>query len=105
MFNAATYRTTDYGFFGPDSVSWKLWTAPHRGHRVPTFCRARTLRCLAGGSRRRYGRDLPDPQQRLDATLAYFVTVATADSKTTIELSGTPDGRACAGHRNRADQQ
>ncbi|HNP57632.1 MAG: DUF2236 domain-containing protein [Acidimicrobiia bacterium] len=87
MFNAATYRTTDYGFFGPDSVSWKLWTAPTA---VIGFQRSVVLEhfdASLAAAVADMGGIYSDPQQRLDATLAYFVTVATADSKTAIELS------------------
>lgn len=87
MFNPTTYRTTDLGFFGPDSLSWKLWTYPTA---VIGFQRAVVLEHFDApltAAVADMGGIYADPQQRLDATLAYFVTVATADSKTAIELS------------------
>ncbi|MFT4201050.1 oxygenase MpaB family protein [Gordonia sp. (in: high G+C Gram-positive bacteria)] len=87
MFTLADYRKTDYGFFGPDSVSWKLWTHPtaliafQRAVVLEHFDPALTAAVADMGG------IYDDPQRRLDATLAYFITVATADSKTAIEAS------------------
>lgn len=87
MFDLKQYRTTDYGFFGPDSVSWKLWTHPTA---VIGFQRAVVLEHFdpaLTAAVADMGGIYEDPQQRLDLTLAYFITVATADSKTAIETS------------------
>lgn len=86
-YDTATYRTTDYGFFGPDSISWKLWTAPTA---LIAFQRSVVLEHFdapLAAAVADMGGIYNDPARRLDATLAYFVTVATADSKTAIEAS------------------
>jgi uncharacterized protein (DUF2236 family) len=77
----------DYGIFGPDSPSWKVWTHPTA---VLGFQRAVTLETL-------------DPHltaavwdtnevrtntiKRIQRTFDYFVTVAVADSRTVVEMS------------------
>ncbi|GED98672.1 oxygenase MpaB family protein [Gordonia crocea] len=87
MFDLADYRSTDYGFFGPDSISWKLWTAPTA---LLAFQRSVVLEHfdpILTAAVADMGGIYDDPQRRLDATLAYFVTVATADSRTAIAAS------------------
>ncbi|GAB09058.1 hypothetical protein GOARA_027_00210 [Gordonia araii NBRC 100433] len=84
MFDLADYRTTDYGFFGPDSISWKLWSSPTA---VIAFQRSVVLEHFdapLAAAVADMGGIYDDPARRLDATLAYFLTVATADSKTAI---------------------
>jgi len=78
----------DYGFFGPDSVTWRVW-------RYPTsltvgFQRAVVIEELdpaliaavdhSGGVRQR-------PRTRYDRTLCYFARVAFGDSRTTAKAS------------------
>lgn len=86
-YNTDSYRTTDYGFFGPDSMAWKLWTAPTA---LIAFQRSVVLEHFdapLAAAVADMGGIYDDPARRLDATLAYFVTVATADSKTAIAAS------------------
>jgi len=77
----------DYGFFGPGSPSWKVWTA---GTAVVGFQRAVVLEhfdpflTAAVADQRGIYRD---PHGRLDRTFAYFLTVAVADARTAIEAS------------------
>ncbi|MEV0249373.1 oxygenase MpaB family protein [Nocardia sp. NPDC050712] len=84
---ARTIREVDYGFFGPDSPTWKVWTAPTA---VIGFQRAVVLE--------HFDPDLTaavadvqgiykDPKGRLDHTFAYFLIAAVADSRMAIEAS------------------
>ncbi len=80
-------RSLDYGFFGPGSPSWKIWTAPTA---LIGFQRSVVLEhfdpflTAAVADMRGIYRD---PHGRLDRTLAYFLTVAVADSRTAVEAS------------------
>lgn len=77
----------DHGFFGPDSPTWKVWTSPTAligfqrsvvlEHFEPHLAAA--VADAAGIYR--------DPRGRMDGTLAYFLIVATADSRTAVEAS------------------
>lgn len=77
----------DYGFFGPDSPTWKVWTAPTA---LLGFQRSVVLEhfdpFLAAAVADSAG-IYSDPRGRLDRTLAYFLTVAVADARTAIEAS------------------
>ncbi|MCS3781265.1 oxygenase MpaB family protein [Tsukamurella ocularis] len=80
-------RVTDQGFFGPDSPTWKVWASPtaligfQRSVVLEHF--DPNLTAAVADSAGIY----TDPFGRLDRTLAYFLLVATADSKTAIEAS------------------
>jgi uncharacterized protein (DUF2236 family) len=80
-------RRDDYGFFGPGSPSWKVWTAPTA---LIGFQRAVVLEHfdphLAAAVADSDG-IYSDPSGRLDRTLAYFLTVAVADGRTAITVS------------------
>ncbi|MDQ8038396.1 MAG: oxygenase MpaB family protein [Pedobacter sp.] len=80
-------RQYDYGFFGPGSPSWKVWTHPTA---AIGFQRAVVLEhfdpFLTAGAADQAG-IYKDPQGRLDRTFAYFLLVALADSRTVIEAS------------------
>lgn len=77
----------DYGFFGPGSPTWKVWTAPTA---LIGFQRAVVLEhfdpFLAASVADMQG-IYRDPAVRLDHTLAYFLTVATADGRTATSLA------------------
>lgn len=77
----------DYGFFGPDSPSWKVWAAPTA---LLGFQRSVVLEhfdpFLTAAVADMNG-IYADPHGRLDRTLAYFLTVAVADGRTAIEAS------------------
>lgn len=78
----------DYGFFGPDSVTWKVWTYPTS--LTVGFQRAVVIEELdpaliaavdaSGGVRAR-------TRSRYDRTLRYFALVAFGDSETTIKAA------------------
>ncbi|ADG77232.1 ER-bound oxygenase mpaB/mpaB'/Rubber oxygenase catalytic domain-containing protein OS=Tsukamurella paurometabola (strain ATCC 8368 / DSM / CCUG 35730 /CIP 100753 / JCM 10117 / KCTC 9821 / NBRC 16120 / NCIMB 702349/ NCTC 13040) OX=521096 GN=Tpau_0594 PE=4 SV=1 [Tsukamurella paurometabola] len=80
-------RVTDQGFFGPESPTWKVWASPtaligfQRSVVLEHF--DPNLTAAVADSAGIY----TDPFGRLDRTLAYFLLVATADSKTAIEAS------------------
>ncbi len=86
-FDPITLRRDDYGFFGPGSPSWKIWTAPTA---VIGFQRAVVLEhfdpfltAAVADSRGIY----TDPRSRLDNTFAYFLIVAVGDGRTAIQAS------------------
>lgn len=78
----------DYGFFGPDSVSWRVWG--HPTSFAVGFSRAVTIEELdpflvaaVDQSERVY----TQPRVRYDRTLAYFAIVAFGDSRTAVDAS------------------
>ncbi|GAA1719073.1 oxygenase MpaB family protein [Fodinicola feengrottensis] len=77
----------DYGFFGPGSPTWKVWTGPtaligfQRSVVLEHF--DPDLAAAVADMRGIY----TDPRGRLDRTLAYFLTVAVADGRTAIAAS------------------
>lgn len=86
-FDPTTLRRTDYGFFGPDSPSWKVWTAPTA---VIGFQRAVTLEHFdpfLTAAVADTGKIYSDPRSRLDLTFAYFLIVAVGDTRTAVEAS------------------
>lgn len=80
-------RVTDQGFFGPESPTWKVWASPtaligfQRSVVLEHF--DPNLTAAVADSAGIY----TDPFGRLDRTLAYFLLVATADSRTAITVS------------------
>lgn len=84
---AKRVQRVDFGFFGPGSPTWKVWTAPTA---LIGFQRAVVLEhfdpFLAASVADMQG-IYRDPAVRLDHTLAYFLTVATADGRTATELA------------------
>ena len=87
MLSDGPLRVTDQGFFGSDSPTWKVWASPtaligfQRSVVLEHF--DPNLTAAVADSAGIY----TDPFGRLDRTLAYFLLVATADSKTAIEAS------------------
>lgn len=80
-------RATDYGFFGPDSPTWKVWTAPTA---VIGFQRAVTLEHFdpdLTASVADVGGIYTDPYGRLDHTFAYFLIAAVGDSRMAVAAS------------------
>ncbi|MGH3862383.1 oxygenase MpaB family protein [Actinokineospora sp.] len=82
-----TRRREDYGFFGPGSPTWKVWT---NMTALIGFQRSVTLEHFdpfltaavadAGGI-------YLDPRGRLDGTLSYFLIAAVGDGRAAIETS------------------
>ncbi|MFD6401517.1 oxygenase MpaB family protein [Nocardia sp. NPDC060249] len=86
-FDASTLRRDDYGFFGPDSPTWKVWAAPTA---LIGFQRAVTLEhfdpFLTAAVADSHG-IYDNPATRLDHTLSYFLLVALGDGRTAIQAS------------------
>ena len=80
-------RRDDYGFFGPDSPSWKVWASPTS---LIGFQRSVVLEhfdpYLAAAVADSAG-IYTDPSGRMDRTLAYFLTVAVSDGRTAVAVS------------------
>jgi uncharacterized protein (DUF2236 family) len=77
----------DWGFFGPDSPTWKVWSSPTA---LIGFQRSVVLEhfdpflaAAVADSRGIY----TNPLGRFDRTLDYFLTVAIADGRTAAEAS------------------
>lgn len=84
---AMPLRATDYGFFGPDSPTWKVWTAPTA---VIGFQRAVTLEHFdpdLTASVADVGGIYADPYGRLDHTFAYFLIAAVGDSRMAVSAA------------------
>ncbi|KAA0021647.1 oxygenase MpaB family protein [Antrihabitans cavernicola] len=82
-------RRNDFGFFGPDSPTWKVWTNPTA---LIGFQRSVVLEhfdpfltAAVADERGIY----TDPRGRLDGTLSYFLLAAVGDSRAAIEASET----------------
>lgn len=76
----------DYGFFGPDSVAWRVWMYPTSA--VCGFSRSVVIEELDPflvAAVDRTGKIYRDPQARYDHTLAYFSTVIVGDSETVVK--------------------
>src|SRR5919197_778867 len=78
----------DYGFFGPDSVTWRVWGYPTSltiGFQRSVVIEELDPFLLAAvdtTNKVRY-----EPRTRYDRTLRYFATVAFADSGSAIKAS------------------
>ena len=78
----------DYGFFGPDSVTWKVWAYPTSP--VIAFSRAVVVEELdpflvapVTASSKIYSQ----PRVRYDRTLRYFATIFFGDSRSVVKAS------------------
>lgn len=73
----------DQGLFGPDSVSWKVWSHPAV---IPGVMRSFVLDMVASphgaAALEDHSRYRQDPLGRLDRTMHYFLTVVFADTAT-----------------------
>ncbi|RDI67952.1 oxygenase MpaB family protein [Nocardia pseudobrasiliensis] len=84
---ARRIREVDYGFFGPDSPTWQIWTAPTA---LLGFQRSVVLEHFdpdLTAAVADVGGIYSDPRGRLDHTFAYFLIAAVADSRMAIEAS------------------
>jgi uncharacterized protein (DUF2236 family) len=78
----------DHGFFGPDSVTWKVWTYPTS--LTVGFQRAVVVEELDPflvASVDQTGKVYDKPRLRYDRTLKYFATVAFGDTRSAIKAS------------------
>ncbi|MFI0901272.1 oxygenase MpaB family protein [Streptomyces sp. NPDC020983] len=85
-------RALDHGLFGPDSVSWRVWSAPTA---LVGFQRAIVLEHLdpllaaaaadSGGMYR-------DPHGRFDRTFGYLLTIALGDARTAVRTAEAVTG-------------
>ncbi|MBC7303063.1 MAG: DUF2236 domain-containing protein [Nocardia sp.] len=86
-FDASTLRRDDFGFFGPDSPTWKVWASPTA---LIGFQRAVTLEhfdpFLTAAVADSHG-IYDNPATRLDHTLSYFLLVALGDGRTAIQAA------------------
>lgn len=74
---------SDDGLFGPDSISWKVWSHPAV---IPGVMRSFVLDMIASphgaAAMEDHSRYREDPLGRLNRTLFYFLTVVFADTTT-----------------------
>jgi len=78
----------DYGFFGPDSVTWKVWghaTTPITGLQRAVVIEELDPALIAAvdATSANYDR----PRTRYDRTVRYFATVAVGDSESVIKAA------------------
>ncbi|MUL64236.1 hypothetical protein BOO86_07155 [Mycobacterium sp. CBMA 234] len=84
----AVQPLADYGFFGPDSVTWKVWghvTTPITGLQRAVVVEELDPSLIAAvdATQANYDR----PRTRYDRTVRYFATVAFGDSETVIKAA------------------
>jgi uncharacterized protein (DUF2236 family) len=78
----------DYGFFGPDSVTWKVWSYPTSltvGFQRSVVVEELDPALIAAVDETRAIRDRP--RTRYDRTLRYFAMVAFGDSRSTAKAA------------------
>jgi uncharacterized protein (DUF2236 family) len=78
----------DYGFFGPDSVTWKVWSYPTSltvGFQRSVVVEELDPALVAAVDATKAIRDRP--RTRYDRTLRYFALVAFGDSRTTSKAA------------------
>jgi uncharacterized protein (DUF2236 family) len=78
----------DYGFFGPDSVTWRVWSYPTSltvGFQRAVVVEELDPALIAAVDTTRAIRDRP--RTRYDRTLRYFAMVAFADSRSTSKAA------------------
>lgn len=83
-------RQQDYGFFGPDSVTWKVWGYPTS--LVLGFLRAVVVEELDPhlvASVEQSGQVKARPKLRYDRTMQYFATVKFGDAESVLRASDT----------------
>ena len=78
----------DYGFFGPDSPTWKVWNAPTAvlvGFQRSVVVEELDPFLLAAVNARRG--IYTNPKLRYDRTIRYFATIAVGDCRSAIQAS------------------
>jgi uncharacterized protein (DUF2236 family) len=85
--NTALRPREDWGFFGPDSPTWKVWTGPTALLAFQRSIVVETFDPFLAAAVDQQNKVRYDPSSRFDRTIQYFLTVAVADSRTAIEAS------------------
>ena len=78
----------DYGFFGPDSVTWKVWTYPTSvtiGFQRAVVIEELDPNLIAAVDAT--GDIFTRPRTRYDRTLRYFAMISLGDSRTATKAS------------------
>ncbi|MGH3950185.1 MAG: oxygenase MpaB family protein [Pseudonocardiaceae bacterium] len=78
----------DYGFFGPDSVTWKVWgyaTTPVIGLQRAVVVEELDPHLIAAVDKT--GANYDRPRTRYDRTVSYFAAVAFADSRSVSKMA------------------
>lgn len=78
----------DYGFFGPDSVVWKVWSYPTAA--VTGLQRAVVVEELDPflvAAVQNTGKNYSQPRVRYDRTVKYFATIALGDTRSAVKAS------------------
>jgi uncharacterized protein (DUF2236 family) len=86
----AAQRHQDYGFFGPESVTWRVWSYPTS--LVLGFLRAVVIEELDPhlvASVEQSGQVKLRPRLRYDRTMQYFATVKFGDAESVLRASKT----------------
>ncbi len=88
LFAADAEPAEDYGFFGPDSVAWKVWSYPTSlsiGFQRAVVVEELDPALVAAVDKTQgiYDR----PRTRYDRTLHYFAMVAFGDSRSTAKAA------------------
>ncbi|WP_197419444.1 MULTISPECIES: oxygenase MpaB family protein [Burkholderia] len=81
-------RQEDYGFFGPDSPTWRVWTCPTAltiGFQRSVVVEELDPFLLAAVNSRRG--IYTNPKLRYDRTIRYFATVAVGDARSALDAS------------------
>jgi uncharacterized protein (DUF2236 family) len=90
MRSAPVQPHEDYGFFGPDSTTWKVWSYPtsltigFQRSVVVEELDPFLIAAVDATDRVRY-----EPRTRYDRTLRYFATVAFGDTRSALKASET----------------
>lgn len=82
-------RRDDYGFFGPGSPTWEVWTHPTAYIGFQRAVVIETLDPFLAAAVNHVGGIYTNPSRRIDRTAQYFLTVAVGDGRSVIEASDT----------------
>ncbi|MFI7670164.1 oxygenase MpaB family protein [Nocardia sp. NPDC049526] len=80
-------RTEDYGFFGPDSPSWRVWTSPTTILAFQRWSVVHHFDPFVTAGLADAGEIFRDPRGRADRTLAYGLRIAIGDGRTAVAAS------------------
>ncbi len=77
----------DYGFFGPNSVTWRVWAHPSAFIGFQRAVTIETLDPFLTAAVMELQGVLADPRRRFDRTVLYFATIAFGDGRSAVEAS------------------